>query len=117
MPRSVRESGDKKRARSGITGDTLLSNQLCSFLGLPAGSKMPRTEVTKKITAYIKEHNLQKENKRFFNPDSKLSSLLTPLQGNDVADGYNYFNLQRYMKHHYTSLKQLDASNVVSSTA
>jgi len=37
------------------------------------GNAMPRTEVTKKIWAYIKRHSLQdKKNKRNINADDKL---------------------------------------------
>jgi len=37
---------------------------------------MPRTEVTKKLWAYIKSHNLQdKSNKRNIIPDEKLSKV------------------------------------------
>lgn len=37
---------------------------------------MPRTEVTKKLWAYIKKHNLQDaKNKRNINPDDKLQKI------------------------------------------
>lgn len=111
------ENKTPRNNRSGITGDTLLSDALCSFLGLEKGSKLPRTEVTKRITAYVKEHNLTKaEDKRSFVPDAKLMTLLTPLKPEDVGNGYGYFNLQHYMKHNYTSLKPA-VNNVVSATA
>lgn len=42
-------------------------------LAMVVGSSgMPRTEVTKKIWAYIKRHGLQDRNKRMINADSKL---------------------------------------------
>ena len=38
---------------------------------------MPRTEVTKKLWAYIKAHMCQdKKNKRMINPDDKLAKIL-----------------------------------------
>lgn len=38
---------------------------------------MPRTEITKKLWAYIKKHKLQDEtNKRMINPDAKLAKVL-----------------------------------------
>lgn len=38
---------------------------------------MPRTEVTKKLWAYIKKNNRQDpKNKRLINPDEKLSKVL-----------------------------------------
>lgn len=46
-------------------------------LGEVVGSKpIPRTEVTKKLWAYIKKHGLQDaKNKRMINPDAKLSAV------------------------------------------
>jgi chromatin remodeling complex protein RSC6 len=38
---------------------TGLSNELCSFLGLSNGSKESRSNVTKAITTYVKDHNLK----------------------------------------------------------
>ena len=74
---------------------TGLSNELCSFLGLSNGSKESRSNVTKAITTYVKEHNLK--NKHNITPDAKLKSLL------GVKDGevLTYFNLQRYLNRHY----------------
>jgi chromatin remodeling complex protein RSC6 len=74
---------------------TGLSNELCSFLGLSNGSKESRSNVTKAITTYVKDHNLK--NKHNITPDAKLKSLL------GVKDGevLTYFNLQRYLNRHY----------------
>ena len=48
-----------------------------STLAEVVGSKpMPRTEVTKKLWAYIKKHNLQdKKNKRMINSDDNLKAI------------------------------------------
>lgn len=46
---------------------------------------MPRTEVTKKVWEYIKEHKLQDEkNKRMIVPDQKLSDVLETTQPIDM---------------------------------
>ena len=83
------------RKPSGFTKPTVISDELASFLGRPKGSEMARTEVTREINAYIKEHNLQNpENKRQINPDSKLRKLLKLSK----SDSLSYFNLQTYMK-------------------
>ena len=67
---------------------------------------MARTEVTKRITEYIKSKKLQvTSNKRQFLPDDKLSKILGPLDNNrkdkngltDCEKGYTYFNLQKYI--------------------
>jgi DNA topoisomerase-3 len=49
---------------------TGISPALCAFLGRPAGSLESRSNVTKFITGYVKEHNLM--NKRDINADAKL---------------------------------------------
>jgi len=50
-----------------------LSNALDAVVGK---GPMPRTEVTKKLWAYIKSNNLQdKTNKRNINPDQKLAKV------------------------------------------
>lgn len=92
-------AGDKpKRAPSGFAKPALISKELCSFLGQPEGTEMARTEVTKHLTTYIKEHNLQDEaNKRKIIPDAKLKKLLNLAPSDEVT----YFNLQKYMKVHF----------------
>jgi chromatin remodeling complex protein RSC6 len=88
----------KKRAPSGFAKPALISKELCSFLGQPEGTEMARTEVTKHLTSYIKEHNLQDQaNKRKIVPDAKLKKLLNVQPSDEVT----YFNLQRYMKVHF----------------
>lgn len=74
---------------------TPLSNELCSFLGRPTGSKESRSNVTKAITTYVKEKNLK--DKHTIKPDTKLKALL----GVADADVLTYFNLQRYLNRHY----------------
>lgn len=88
----------KAKSPSGFTQPTKISDDLAVFLGLDKGSEIPRTEVTKKINCYIKEHNLQWEkNKRHIKPDKKLGGLLNVGKGEELT----YFNLQTYLKPHY----------------
>tara|TARA_B100001057_G_C22839847_1_gene946628 strand:+ start:1455 stop:2108 length:654 start_codon:yes stop_codon:yes gene_type:complete len=97
----------KPRAPSGFAKPAVISSELCTFLGVPSGTEMARTEVTKHLTQYIKENNLQdQENKRKILPDSKLSSLLNVGSGDDVT----YFNLQKYMKVHFPKSAAATAS-------
>lgn len=92
---------DVKRAPSGFAKPTKISESLCSFLGVPSGTEMARTEVTKYLTKYIKEHQLQDQNnKRIINCDSKLTSLLNVKPTDDAV---TYFNLQKFMKPHFQS--------------
>ena len=101
-------AGDRpKRAPSGFAKPALISKELCTFLGKPAGTEMARTEVTKHLTSYIKEHNLQdSENKRKIVPDAALKKLLNV----KASDELTYFNLQKYMKVHFPKPASATAS-------
>ena len=95
------------RAPSGFVKPTRISDELASFLAKPSGTEMARTEVTRDINKYIREHNLQdKANGRQINPDSKLASLLKVAK----TDVLTYFNLQRYMSPHFAKAGDAVAS-------
>ena len=86
------------RAPSGFVKPTLISNELASFLNKPVGTEMARTEVTREINSYIREHKLQdKENGRKIIADKKLTGLLKLKKGDELT----YFNLQKYMSPHF----------------
>ena len=86
------------RAPSGFVKPTLISDELANFLGKAVGTEMARTAVSKEINAYIRNNNLQdKTNGRIIVPDSKLATLLKT----QPSDELTYFNLQRFMKHHF----------------
>jgi chromatin remodeling complex protein RSC6 len=96
----VTENGEPapKKAPSGITKPTVVSDAMCAFMEKPPGTLIARTEVTKFVTSYIKDHNLKDENaKRQINPDTKLRNLLSLPAGDQLT----YFNLQTYMKSHF----------------
>lgn len=95
--RATTEAGaDGKPARVSIFQvPTALSKDLCAFMGRPEGSLESRSNVTKFITSYVKEHNLK--NKHDINADAKLRKLLS-LKADDKL---TYFNLQRYLNVHY----------------
>jgi chromatin remodeling complex protein RSC6 len=83
---------------SGFAKPGFISGELCDFLNVPHNTELARTDVTKKVTQYIKENNLQDPaNKRVIVLDAKLKALLQPLEGQEVT----YFNLQSFMKRHY----------------
>jgi chromatin remodeling complex protein RSC6 len=100
---SQKASGKKRKSSgnrqpSGFVKPTPISNELASFLGKAVGSEMARTEVSKEINAYIRSKSLQdKTNGRKIIPDAALTKLLNVGKGDELT----YFNLQRYMKHHF----------------
>ena len=93
------EGGEKtKRAPSGFAKPSELSQELCGFLGVEPGTLMARTEVTKHITKYIRDHQLQDPSyKRRILCDKSLSTLLKVGSSDEVT----YFNLQSFMKPHF----------------
>jgi len=93
------EKTERKRANArtnpnGFAKPAKIVPDLCDFVGVPHGSEMSRTDVTRKITAYIREHQLNKpENKRFILPDPKLRKILNVKEGEEVS----YFSLQKLL--------------------
>jgi hypothetical protein len=101
--KSSKVKGQRKvsatRKPSGFVKPTLISDELAKFLGKNIGTEMARTDVSKEINQYIRLNNLQDtQNGRKIHPDAKLSTLLN-IQPSD--EPLTYFNLQRFMKHHF----------------
>jgi chromatin remodeling complex protein RSC6 len=88
-----------KRSPSGFAKPTKLSDELCTFLGVPSGTEMARTDVTRMLNTYIKKHGLQDPNdKRSIKPNADLQKILEP---GDVT----YFNLQAKIKRHFIKVE------------
>ena len=69
LQKVVNSKGKGKKTK-GFTKPTLISDELASFLKVPPGTEMARTEVTKEINKYVVAHNLKdKKNGRKINPD------------------------------------------------
>lgn len=93
-----KKKSNKKRSPSGFAKPSLISNELANFLNLPDGSELARTDVTSKVIAYIKEHNLQNpENKKEIILDDKLNNLLIPQDDTPIT----FFNIQTHLKKHF----------------
>ena len=95
---SKRKRKAGNRAPSGFVKPTKISDELASFLGKEKGTEMARTDVTREINAYIRANKLQDTtNGRKINPDAKLKKLLAV----KAEDELTYFNLQRFISHHF----------------
>jgi len=95
---SSRKRKTGNRAPSGFVKPTRISDELAKFLGKSVGTEMARTEVSKEINRYILANKLQDEkNGRIIHADSNLTALLKLNRDDELT----YFNLQRYMKHHF----------------
>ena len=99
------------RKPSGFAAPVIVSDELYTFLepfGVKRGEPVARTDVTKYITLYIKDKDLQNpEHRREIIPDSTLSRILGPAQEHkDPSDEQSpmiitYLKLQKYLSHHF----------------
>jgi chromatin remodeling complex protein RSC6 len=105
-----KEKSTVKRAPSGFAKPTKVTKELCAFMERPEGSEIARTEVTRALVTYIKQHNLvdhgvnTKSNNKII-PDEKLRNLLG-IQENELFD-LTYFSIQKYMNKHFYSKKSI----------
>lgn len=100
-----------KRKPSGFASPVVVSEELYSFLskyGIKSGDPIARTDVTRYITTYISENNLQNPLfRREIIPDETLKSLFgEPIELKDKTDSnsqlvYTYLQLQRYLSPHF----------------
>jgi chromatin remodeling complex protein RSC6 len=87
---------------SGITKPVAITDDLAVFLGVAPGTLVPRNEVTKGVSAYVKKHEISDptNKQKFVLDDRPAAKALRTLLGNPSED-VTYFNLQKYLKHHY----------------
>lgn len=98
MKGRVKRVVDPNKPPSGFAKPGPISAELAKFLGLGKDELIARTEVTKRITKYCQEKDLQKaEDKRTIHADKTLRDLLRLKKGDELT----FFNLQKYMKVHY----------------
>lgn len=87
-----------RNSPSGFAKPNTISTELCDFIGVDHGTQKSRTDITRFINAYVKEHNLNDpKNRRFIVPDAKLKKILNVKDGEEV----NFFILQRLISHHF----------------
>ena len=72
-PAAKKKVAAKRKPNAAFMKPMTISAALAAVIG---AGPMPRTEVTKKIWAYIKKHGLQdKKNRRNINADDKLNAV------------------------------------------
>lgn len=99
------------RKPSGFASPVIVSDELYAFLaqfGVKNTDPIARTDVTRYITSYIKEHDLQNpEHRREIVPDAALNKLFGPaMELKDPNDEnsplvYTYLKLQKYLSAHF----------------
>jgi chromatin remodeling complex protein RSC6 len=93
-----RAAWEARRNNNAFLKPRLLTDELCTFMGLPSKSMRSQTDVTKYVSKYVREHNcFDPSFKRRILPDNKLAKLL---RVND-KDQVSYLNLQSFLKVHY----------------
>lgn len=113
--KGLRKEASKNRAKgnrkpSGFAKPSLVTAELCKFMGKDEGTEIARTEVTQYLIQYIKDNELQfAENKKIIMPDDTLKSLLGVSEGEEVT----YFNLQRLMNKHFVKKDKKSTESVV----
>ena len=103
---SLDEYGNKRKNGFSLENN-IISDELCEFIGHPKGSPISRSEVTRRLTAYVKEHNLQDpEDKRYVNLDTDAGVRLKNLLS-EVVDKENnpcrltIITINKFISKHY----------------
>jgi hypothetical protein len=98
VDKAERRRANARSSPSGFAKPIKLSAEMCAFLDVAEGTEMSRTDVTRRLTQYIKSNGLNKpDNKRIIVPDTKLRKILNLTGDEEVS----YFSIQRYLKHHF----------------
>ena len=103
LEKKLEKKNKKRKNPSGFARPSSISSELCCFMNKPPGTMVARTEVTRYLINYIKEHKLQDdENKRSICPDEKLKNLL------DVNNNITFFSIQGLMNKHFIKYNNVE---------
>jgi upstream activation factor subunit UAF30 len=100
-----------ERKPHGFAVPSTVSDEICVFMGVAPGTNISRTDVTKRLTEYIKEKNLQNpKNRRQIIPDETFLNIL----GKEAKDEFlTHFTIQKYLNHHFTKSVKNTTTTVV----
>ena len=91
-------TGEKAAARAqnnGFNKPLDITPELRAFLNLPAGEKISRSQVTRKVNEYVEQKGLKAGQN--ITLDATLQALLHPPAGTQVT----FLNIQKYINPHY----------------
>jgi chromatin remodeling complex protein RSC6 len=103
----------KERKACGFAVAVAVSDAMCEFMEVEKGSLIARTDITKKLNAYIKANTLENpENRQQILPDEKLWKIL----GED-AKGANitHFTIQKYINGHFIKKAPVNDASIVNA--
>ncbi len=88
----------KKKKKYGFASPSSISNELATFLKVPSDTKISRTEVTKRISEYVKLQKLQNfSDKTEIIPDDNLSFLIN----HSNHEKLTFFSMQKLLNKHF----------------
>lgn len=104
LAKKNKTKSNENRALTGFAMPTYLTDEMYDFLNehtelkLEKGEKVLRIVVTRMLNRYIKDQGLRQEtDKRYFVPNEILHRIFKSTETDEVS----YFNLQKYIKHHF----------------
>jgi len=113
VERIQKKRDNARKSPSGFAKPNKISDELCDFIGVPHGTEKSRTDITRYINAYVKEHNLNKPtNRRIILPDEKLKKILKINNNEEVT----FFILQRLISHHFPASGSKVAAAAATAT-
>lgn len=110
----TRRRNTNPNAKSGFAVPVKVATTLAEFLQVDPSEHMPRTEVTKRLTEYIKSNSLQcEDNKKLFVCDEKLAKVFSI----DVGTQTNWFEMQKFLAKLLTSVKKDETKGMETAAA
>ena len=101
--KTSRRRSTNSNQKSGFAVPVRVASTLAEFLKVDPNEHMPRTEVTKRLTTYIKSNSLQcEDNKKHFVCDQALANVFSIEAGTQT----NWFEMQKFLAKLLTSVKK-----------
>lgn len=110
-----RQNGGENAKPGGFAKPTKVSDEMCDFLKIERGIELPRHQVTKRLSEYIRANNLQLDsNRRIILPDAKLRKLL---KLDDSVKEMAYAQMQTHIKPHFPPTQAQQAAAAAAAAA